>query len=82
MTKMGPPLKYDLDAILAFLCRRYEETGWPVTIREVQQEFGISSSSVTNQYLHRLIDAGQVELNPTGSAGFRPTGYRVVRINK
>ena len=57
--------------ILDFIRRFLEEHDYPPTIREIGQAVDISSTSVVNYNLNKLVDAGLIERNAEVSRGLR-----------
>lgn len=50
-----------LTKILAYMRYYQTTTGLSPTIREIQNTLGISSTSLTQYYLHRLVELGRVK---------------------
>lgn len=72
-------------AILDYIERFLDENGYPPTIREIQQELGISSTSVVDYNLNVLEQRGLIRRNRNISRGIELVGrrhadQRVVRI--
>jgi repressor LexA len=59
--------------ILRFLQEFTEETGYPPSIREIGKAVGISSTSVVNYNLNRLVDEGYLDRDENVSRGIRLT---------
>jgi repressor LexA len=59
--------------MLEFLRRFMEENGYPPSIREIGKAVGISSTSVVNYNLNRLVDEGYVTRDQHVSRGIRLT---------
>jgi repressor LexA len=57
--------------ILDFIRVFFRENMYPPTIREIGQAVGISSTSVVNYNLNKLVDAGLIERNKEVSRGIR-----------
>ncbi len=62
---------------LRFIDNYVRKQGWPPTVREIQKHFSISSTSVVDYRLHRLINDGYVHREPGITRGLRITqdGY-------
>jgi repressor LexA len=59
--------------MLDFIQKFYQEHLYPPTIREIGEAVGISSTSVVNYNLNKLVDAGLIERNKDVSRGIRLT---------
>lgn len=57
--------------MLNFIREFAEENQYPPTIREIGEAVGISSTSVVNYNLNKLVDAGLIERNKEVSRGIR-----------
>jgi repressor LexA len=57
--------------ILNFIRQFIDENDYPPTIREIGQAVNISSTSVVNYNLNKLVDAGLIERNAEVSRGLR-----------
>jgi repressor LexA len=57
--------------ILSFIRQFIEQNDYPPTIREIGQAVDISSTSVVNYNLNKLVDAGLIERNAEVSRGLR-----------
>jgi len=68
--------------ILRFIDQHNKEIGWPPTVREIQEEFGMSSTSVSSYYIDKLVGAGVLEKKPGVSRGLRITdkGHQALLI--
>ncbi len=58
-------------AVLFFIVEYLGENGYPPSIREIQDEVGISSTSVVSYNLDKLAEAGLIERESTVSRGIR-----------
>ena len=47
--------------------------GWPPTVREIQAEFGMSSTSVAVYWINKSVNAGLIERDPGVARGIRIT---------
>ncbi|MEA3344882.1 MAG: transcriptional repressor LexA [Chloroflexota bacterium] len=61
------------EKILAFVGKYRDERGYPPTIREIQEELDISSTSVVDYHLKVLQREGYLERDPSVSRGMRLT---------
>ena len=59
--------------LLRFINRHSEEVGWPPTVREIQAEFGMSSTSVAVYWINKSVNAGLIERDPGVARGLRIT---------
>ena len=59
--------------MLVFIQDYYQEHLYPPTIREIGEAVGISSTSVVNYNLNKLVDAGMIQRNKDVSRGIRLT---------
>ena len=59
--------------LLEFINRHNEEVGWPPTVREIQHEFGMSSTSVAVYWINKTANAGLIERDPGVARGLRIT---------
>ena len=59
--------------MLVFIQEYYQEHLYPPTIREIGEAVGISSTSVVNYNLNKLVDAGMIQRNKDVSRGIRLT---------
>lgn len=71
--------------ILDFIRNFFEENSFPPTIREIGEAVGISSTSVVNYNLNKLVEAGLIERDKEISRGLRLVeasvdGRRIVPI--
>lgn len=66
---MANPLTDKEKAILAFVRDQVHENGFPPSIREVCDEFGIKSTNGARYYLNRLHEKGYIIRNPRISRG-------------
>ena len=68
--------------LLKFIHKHNEEIGWPPTVREIQSEFGMSSTSVADYWINKLVNAGVIEREPGVARGLRITaeGYLALRM--
>jgi len=58
-------------AILAFIQKHQNETGFPPTIREIGEACAIPSTSVVNYNLNKLVDGSFITRTPDKSRGIR-----------
>ena len=68
MTALAPRLSARQAAILEFTKRYYGEHGLPPVIREIQDVYNISSTSVVQYNLDRLAALGLMRLHRAGSS--------------
>ncbi len=67
--------------MLVFIQDYYQEHLYPPTIREIGEAVGISSTSVVNYNLNKLVDAGMIQRNKDVSRGIRLTSVpRIVPL--
>ena len=67
--------------MLVFIQDYYQEHLYPPTIREIGEAVGISSTSVVNYNLNKLVDAGMIQRNKDVSRGIRLTNApRIVPV--
>ncbi|MCJ7512056.1 MAG: transcriptional repressor LexA [Anaerolineales bacterium] len=59
--------------VLEFIQRYHEEAGYPPSIREIGRAVGISSTSVVNYNLNRLVEEGYLDRQQNVSRGLRLT---------
>ena len=50
--------------LLEFINRHIIDIGWPPTVREIQHEFGMSSTSVAVYWINKAVKAGLIERGP------------------
>lgn len=69
--------------LLKFIYNHSEEIGWPPTVREIQSEFEMSSTSVADYWISKLVHSGEIERAPGVARGLRITaeGYLALRID-
>lgn len=67
--------------ILDFIIDYYEEHGYPPSIREIGKKVGITSTSVVNYNLNRLVELGLLSREPNKSRGIRLTD-KLVRATR
>ena len=59
--------------LIRFIDRYQHENGWPPTVREIQAEFNMSSTSVSVYWINKLINSGELERVPGVARGLRIT---------
>lgn len=59
--------------VIRFIAEHIKETGWPPSIREIQEKFGFKSTSTVTYYVNRLIEGGYVEREPGIARGLKIT---------
>ena len=62
------------NGMLDFIKQFLEENGYPPSIREIGRSVGISSTSVVNYNLNRLVDEGYLSRDQRISRGIRLLG--------
>ncbi|CAG1014569.1 MAG: transcriptional repressor LexA [Anaerolinea sp.] len=62
-------------SILRVIEEWVNQRGYPPTIRDIGREVGISSTSVVNYNLNKLVDAGFITRSKKFSRGIRVTGH-------
>ena len=63
-----------------FIRKFFQENQYPPTIREIGEAADISSTSVVNYNLNKLVEAGLIERNKEVSRGIRLTGDPVKTV--
>ena len=59
--------------LLEFINRHITDVGWPPTVREIQTEFSMSSTSVSVYWINKSVNAGLIERDPGVARGLRIT---------
>ena len=59
--------------LLEFINRHNIDVGWPPTVREIQAEFGMSSTSVAVYWINKTASADLIERDPGVARGLRIT---------
>ena len=64
--------------LLQFIDEYHHDNSWPPSVREIQAEFNMSSTSVAVYWINKLINSGEVERVPGVARGLRITleGYK------
>ncbi len=70
-----------LQAVYAIICRRYQETGYGVTLREVQRDMGFNSANTASYWINRLLLTGLIANDYATHRSLRPVvlGYATVQ---
>ena len=70
--------------LIEFIHRHNVDIGWPPSVREIQSEFGMSSTSVVAYWVDKTVNAGLIERDPGVARGLRITekGHETLRQTK
>ncbi len=69
-----PAAKTDLEAVYTAVCSYHAAHGYGPSVKDVQDACGISSSSVADYAIVKLVRAGRLTRDPLKARTLRPVG--------